>query len=98
MSLLQTLYHTRDILRMQLRGQQIMCRIAQDKYREALQSERIIQMCEELIQQCDQDIESRWKLLGDDDRLSYNDAETTIPDLWIPDEYLDEIEQKDVKK
>ncbi len=94
MSKLQFLCYARDAMRTQLRGQQIMCRIAQDKYREALQCETIIPMCEGIIHELDQKIDLELKRHKD---ISC-DLSDTIPDLWIPDEVLDEIDQKDAKK
>ncbi len=97
MSTLPFLYYTRDALRVQLRAQKIMCRIAQDKYRDALQCEKVIEMCEGIIQEFDQEIELHQKLHEFCTNAPYN-VPKPMPDIWIPDSVLDEIDQKDAKK
>ncbi|MFY7867947.1 MAG: hypothetical protein ACOVQN_00495 [Exiguobacterium sp.] len=87
----------RGIIDLQLRAQQIMCRVTQEQYREALQCEKLIDMGEDLLERFDQEINQEIALYE-----SYGviprDMFEPISNMWVTNEVLDEIDQKNAKK
>jgi hypothetical protein len=94
---LERLRTTRGIIDLQLRAQQIMCRVTQEQYREALQCEKLIGMCEYVLEKLDREINQEIALYESYGSISH-DMFKPIPNMWITNEVLDEIDQKNAKK